>query len=72
MNSTSDTFHSEAVQSYVKGLMWDYDMTKKEALAYYFVVVTGMTRQSYAETLNVSVSLITKRVKSAQAKINAP
>ena len=59
------------VEESVKSLMWDYDLTKKEALAYYYVEVVGMTRVDYAKDLNVTVSLITKRVKSAQAKIHA-
>ena len=54
----------------MKGLMWDYGLTKREAISYLATQLNGMTRVQFAKETGVTVSLITKRVRSAQEKIN--
>lgn len=61
-------FESKSIET-MKMLMWDYGLTKREAISYYSVVIDGKAVAQMARELNVSSSLITKRVKTAQEKI---
>ena len=53
----------------MKGLMWDYGLTRHEAVSY-VLHAHGRTQVSIARELGVNPSLISKRISSAKVKVN--
>ena len=54
----------------MKSLMWDFGLTKREAVAYVLHCSLGYTQSEIAHELGVNPSLISKRVSSARCKVN--
>lgn len=53
----------------VKELMWDFGLTRHEAVSY-VLHTHGRTQVSIARELGVDPSLISKRITSAKVKVN--
>lgn len=60
---------SEGAVSYMKDLIWEYGLTKKEAEAYYVMEVSGEFGTNIASAEGVAYSLIYTRVRNAKRKI---